>query len=229
MKKNIAYLKDVKILFLVYIINISACIFFIYNRIHGINESQRWVNRTIRTQLYLEQSLSYLKDAESAQRGFLLTQDSAFLQPYYGAFENTNQAIHYVDSLTKDNPRQQKNLLWLQGLVNGRFLLFNQIFQSSDFFNKTPDEKRQQLLKGKTEMDSVRNCIAKMLTEENARLKERQDKKNRYIQVTLNYSLALMVFSVAIITFCYFWLVRELNKNMSGTGEQNSYKNPRHS
>jgi|GEM_PF-1398010 len=226
MKKNIAYLKDVKILFLVYIINISACIFFIYNRIHGINESQRWVNRTIRTQLYLEQSLSYLKDAESAQRGFLLTQDSAFLQPYYGAFENTNQSLHFVDSLTKDNPKQQKNLLWLKGLVNGRFLLFDQIFQSTGFFNETSDEKRLQLLKGKAEMDSVRNCIAKMLTEENVRLKERQDKKNRYIQVTLNYSLALMIFSVAIITFCYFWLVRELNKKMNSTREQGFYKNP---
>lgn len=214
MKKNIAYLKDVQILFLVYIINISACIFFIYNRIHGLNESQRWVNRTIRTQLYLEQSLSYLKDAESAQRGYLLTQDSSFLQPYYGAYENTNLSLHLVDSLTKDNPQQQKNLLWLKGLINGRFLLFSQIFQSGNFFMETPNEKRTQLLKGKAEMDSVRNCISKMLSEETNRLKERQDQKNRYIQVTLNYSLALMVFSVAIITFCYFWLVRELRKKM---------------
>lgn len=214
MKKNIAYLNDVKILFLVYIINISACIFFIYNRIHGLNETQRWVNRTIRTQLYLEQSLSYLKDAESAQRGYLLTKDSSFLQPYYGAYENTNQDLHLVDSLTKDNPKQQKNLLWLKGLVNGRFLLFSQIFQSENFFTETPENKRLQLLKGKAEMDSVRNCIARMLTEENIRLKERQDQKNHYIQVTLNYSLALMVFSVAIITFCYFWLIGELRKKL---------------
>src|SRR5947208_2204585 len=53
---------------------------------------------------------NYLKDAETAQRGYLLTEDSTFLKPYFLFFKNIGPTYNRLVELTKDNPKQKKNL-----------------------------------------------------------------------------------------------------------------------
>src|SRR6266487_1009952 len=59
---------------------------FFYITIEELVNATDLVNHTHIVKLKLEQTLSYLKDAETGQRGYLLTKDSSFLQPFHGAF-----------------------------------------------------------------------------------------------------------------------------------------------
>src|SRR3954453_15436392 len=81
---------------------------FSYIRIEKLVTASDLVNHTHIVKLKLEQTLSYLKDAETGQRGYLLTKDSSFLQPFQGAFEKARLAVEEIDSLTSENIPQHK-------------------------------------------------------------------------------------------------------------------------
>ena len=56
-----------------------------YRATNQFISSSREASAAGRMMLELEQTLSLLQDAETGQRGYLLTGDDAYLAPYYGA------------------------------------------------------------------------------------------------------------------------------------------------
>src|SRR5256885_6108455 len=86
---------------------------FSYIRIEKLLTATDLVNHTHIVKLKLEQTLSYLKDAETGQRGYLLTRDSSFLEPFNGAFEKARVSVKEIDSLTRGNLPQHKNVVTL--------------------------------------------------------------------------------------------------------------------
>src|SRR5690349_560789 len=79
-----------------------------YTSIESLLTSQKQVNHTNLVLTKLESILSVLKDAETGQRGFLLTGEDEFLEPYNGALRKAYGLIDDVKSLTADNSLQQK-------------------------------------------------------------------------------------------------------------------------
>jgi diguanylate cyclase (GGDEF)-like protein len=75
-------------------------------------------------QLKME-SLSYyfdvLQDAESSQRGYLITSKRSYLEPYYAASEVVNARLGIVKGLFKDDPRAQDDMQLLETLTKQKF------------------------------------------------------------------------------------------------------------
>ena len=65
-------------------------------------EANRWVTHTHEVIEGLENVLSVLKDAETGQRGFVLTGEDRYLEPYDAA---TGQVRHDIDALVRPDPR----------------------------------------------------------------------------------------------------------------------------
>jgi CHASE3 domain sensor protein len=59
---------------------------------------------------HLEHVLSLLKDAETGQRGFVITADDAFLEPHIAAVAEIPKVLKELRDLTRDNANQQKHL-----------------------------------------------------------------------------------------------------------------------
>ena len=81
----------------------------LYIQVNDLVEANDMVSHTNEVKLRLSEVLSSAKDSETAQRGFLLTKDSLFLQPYASALEKANIAVKNLTALFRDN-EQQKNL-----------------------------------------------------------------------------------------------------------------------
>jgi len=64
--------------------------------------------------------LSILKDAESGQRGFLLTGNDSYLQPYDVALQEVGDRLDRVKQITSDNPRQQERLVALKRHIDAK-------------------------------------------------------------------------------------------------------------
>src|SRR5229473_786240 len=65
----------------------------------------------------LADTAARLVDAETGQRGFLLTGDETYLEPYHAAIKNVNHLVTYLSNSTTDNPHQQKRILELEPLI----------------------------------------------------------------------------------------------------------------
>ncbi|QGN00016.1 CHASE3 domain-containing protein [Methylocystis parvus] len=64
----------------------------------------RWVEHTLAVRTSFLQALSTLQDAETNQRGFLLTNDQAFLGPYRAAVGRIHTDLKIFDTEVGDNP-----------------------------------------------------------------------------------------------------------------------------
>ena len=77
-------------------------------------EASRKAYEIIETTNFL---LDNVKDAETGQQGYLLTNDTTYLQPYKQAEKRLNDIYLNLYSALRENPAQQKNLLRLNQLI----------------------------------------------------------------------------------------------------------------
>jgi len=68
----------------------------------------------------LESLLSTLKDAETGQRGYLLTGDAKYLQPYYVALGRVRADLAGIDAGTAANPAQHASATALQQVIEAK-------------------------------------------------------------------------------------------------------------
>jgi CHASE3 domain sensor protein len=55
-----------------------------------------------------ENVLSAIKDAETGHRGYQLTGDSSYLEPYHLSIQELPKMLHELDSLVEDNLNQKR-------------------------------------------------------------------------------------------------------------------------
>src|SRR4029079_8872550 len=68
-----------------------------------IDQEQR-INHTHMVLAELEGTLSSVKDAETGVRGFIITGDESYLEPYQAAMVDIPEGLDRLRQLTADNP-----------------------------------------------------------------------------------------------------------------------------
>lgn len=181
-------------------------------QLNDLGESYKSISHTNEIKLGLEQAISYTKDAETAQRGFLITKDSLFLQPYWGAFEKTNLVISNLKDLVKDNSEQQKNLYKLDSFINLRFRSIDQAILDLAS-QELPAMRRQILLKEKSLMDSIRKQSNKMQALELRIMGEKQIEKERHAFMAPFIGVLLIFLSIAVLIGSYYRITQDLKRS----------------
>ena len=94
-------------------------------------------------------------DAETGSRGFVITGNNNFLEPFSDASTNAIEHLDKVKELTKNNPNQQKNIVELRGILKIRFNNLNSIID----LRKKDFEKAREFVaseEGKQIQDEIR-------------------------------------------------------------------------
>ncbi len=117
--------------------------------------------------------LSFVTDNETGSRGFLLTGDSAFLEPLVNSKQHINDQLALLRSLNKNNPEREK-------LLDSLHLFAEKRFSFSDTTIKMREEKglvaSAELVatsRGKFYLDQVRKIINQVTEDEYLLLKKR--------------------------------------------------------
>lgn len=206
-RKNLT--RYINILFTIYILTLLICSIFFYFRIKVMENTFDSINNTIEIKLNLEKTLSSLRDAETAQRGFLITRDVLFLEHYDEANKTVFAAIKKLKTLTRDNPVQQKNTSLLTAIAKTRFGRLKNTMQSTEFELADRRKKREDLLKGRQVMTEARILIETMTGIEDEHLEENRRKKDNAKELTSVYALGIFVFSLSVVVSCYVIMIRQ--------------------
>src|SRR5258708_37196371 len=81
-----------------------------YRSIIALTSTSQLVTHTHQVLEHIAEVLSLLKDAETGQRGYIITGEEAFLEPYQGGTSNVHAVVKEIRELTADNPNQQKRI-----------------------------------------------------------------------------------------------------------------------
>jgi len=170
-----------------------------YNSIQNLIRSAGLVNHTNQVLERLERTLSLLKDAESGQRGFLLTGKENFLEPYNGAYDSALRSLENVRELTLDNPVQTKSCDQLRDIITKRFTKLESMIQAKKEHN-TVD--LIGLDTGKLYMDEARDITSLMMNREKRLLDERIGQMNKFVGITpaLILITAILSFIITIVS-----------------------------
>ena len=120
-----------------------------------------------------EQLTSALKDAETGQRGYLITGVDAYLEPYNASKEEAAAALATARELTSDNAAQQERLAALEPLIKAKYA---EMQDTIDVLDRKGFEEAQAIVvsdKGKAVMDEIRAVIGEIDAEETSLLDER--------------------------------------------------------
>jgi PAS domain S-box-containing protein len=136
-------------------------------------ESDRWESHTYVVIQKLDRLLSALTDAETGQRGFLITGQAEYLEPYHAALGQIEQNLDLLKALTKDNPRQQQRLAQLEPLIRARqaTLRTNIDLRATQGFEAASQSIAMGY--GKQLMDQIRRQVTEAQEEEAQLLKQR--------------------------------------------------------
>jgi PAS domain S-box-containing protein len=170
-------------------------------------ENERWVSHTHQVLTEIEATLSTLKDAETGQRGYLLTGEERYLEPYHSALDRINEQVVGLQQLTADNNRQQQRIRNLKIAINSKLAELEKTINLRREQNLEAALRQVKTDRGKQIMGDIRQQIATMTAEETQLLQQRA----RESQASAN--LTILAFTVAtLVNFLLMVLVYYLVK-----------------
>lgn len=187
-----------------------------YVSIQNLLQSSNWVDHTNSVLANLEEMMSTMKDAETGQRGYLLTGESAFLEPYNGSYERALQAANNMRNLTADNPAEQKNIAILKRILLKRLDIIKQ------FVDKKQEGKEvtiAELKMGKVYMDSLRTIADAMRAQENSLLKVRTQRLREFTTFTPTVIVFAALLALSVSIFSYLKVTGDFSERLRLTQE----------
>jgi methyl-accepting chemotaxis protein len=121
----------------------------------------------------LEEITGSLKNAETGQRGYLITGKDAYLAPFTDAAASVDGLIDDVAGLTADNAAQQKRIAALRPLVKAKFEELNETIELRRTEGFAAAREVVLTDQGKAVMDDIRGLLTEMADAESALLATR--------------------------------------------------------
>jgi CheY-like chemotaxis protein/signal transduction histidine kinase/CHASE3 domain sensor protein len=160
-------------LVLVFFLATSAVAWF---NVQVLRANNQQIIHTHQVIVAVDELLSTVQDAETGQRGYLLTGNPLYLQPYDLASAAVTRRLEEVGSLTRDNPVQQAHLRQVQRHIDAKMTELDSTIQARRAEGLQAALVRMNTDRGKAEMDAIRSEVNLMRQEEQklrfARLEE---------------------------------------------------------
>ena len=156
------------------------------------------VSHSYEIQQSLQTLLSELKDAESAQRGYLYTNNPEYLQPFEGARSAIQSTIDRLAALTRDDPHQRNELADIRVLLEKKL---NEMNETVGYQKSGELAKAKALVDTNTGfeiMNNLRAAVGKLHTEQSIALRDQQGTVRRsaillYLAMTFTSLLVLIL------------------------------------
>jgi methyl-accepting chemotaxis protein len=167
---------------------LSGAVSFGYNYL--LKESGKAVDHTFLVLSKIDATSLRLQDAETGQRGFIITGEDAYLAPLFAAEDQIVRELSDLDGLISDNAEQSTRIATLQGLASAKFHELKDTIET-----RRPDGFESARLfvlhsSGKEMMDRMRSITGEMREKEHGLLDMRLSH--------LNWAEGLMLLIAAI-------------------------------
>ena len=175
--------------------------------------SGEWTVHTRTVLLDLESLLTCMLDAETSQRGYLLTHKEGYLDPYQHSLSSIHDQIQTLQLLTSYNPKEKIDLDRLEVLIKTKF---DEMAQTIALEKADNHASALQILDSgysKSTMDEIRSTVRKMQESETSLLHLRDEDYQRNSQINSELSVLVTLlglgFTIAII---FFFLLRRFEQ-----------------
>ncbi|MBS4027818.1 MAG: PAS domain S-box protein [Ignavibacteriales bacterium] len=193
-----------------------------YFELRNINEQQDAEAARTHTQAVLttlQKILPQLQDVETGQRGFVITGNEHFLEPYYTGTQKVYREFDKLRALDSHKFLHKRQLDSLQLLIAKRLEISRRIVELRKNEGFEDAQKQTALEEGKKTMDKIRFFISQMEQSENVMLTNisvELDESSRNTTYVIIFGIIYAFFSLAISGF----LIQRENKKRKTVEEK---------
>ena len=155
-------------------------------------------------------------DMQNGVRGYAITGEERYLDPYQAALGSTDKVIQEIRKLTADNSRQQQRLDALEPLVKSRVDLARELV---DAVRTKGQEAGAQLVKtgkGRALTNEIRRVVDQMQSEEQGLLKQRAEAAQADAQNAKWTILLGTLVALALAALAGFIITRDIARPLQG-------------
>ncbi|HEV2681430.1 MAG TPA: CHASE3 domain-containing protein, partial [Rhodanobacter sp.] len=186
----------------------AAVLYITFTFADNERRQQGWVVHTYQVMDSLRVLLNDAADAETGQRGYLLTHNPSFLEPYHEARGRIGTDLERFAGLTRDNPVQQKRVAELRKLIYGRLELLDKGVANAALSTPVPPALLSVLEQGKAAMDALRTAVAMGLEDEQKLLKMRTEARRSVEQAEILAAVLAVILALGVLFAAAALLVR---------------------
>ncbi len=199
-----------------------------YRNMDDLSQSSNLLNQTYKVNVELEQILSYLKDAETEQLGYIITNEPIVLEHFNTTRENINNSFVELKELTTDNTIQQQNLKELNVLVDKRMESFQKSSRFSSIDNYVDPHFKQNFLNEKNLMDSIRLKVKDMISYEKGIFSQRVKTYESNLKVTPIFLYLILLLSLILMFAAYNKIISDFRKLKMNNEQLEIFKEATH-
>ena len=185
---------------------------FSYVSVNSIDNTTHWVDHTYQVITTVNQVTTTLLNAETGQRGYIITGDASYLELYNSAQASLDSEIKTLRDLTSDNPTQQQNIDVLQKLAADKMAVLTTTIQ----VRTTQGFEAAQTIvltgTGKTIMDNIRTTITGILNTEQTLLAARLASQVTTVKTTRIVILVGAIMAILAMIVIGILIVRNITK-----------------
>jgi CHASE3 domain sensor protein len=170
-----------------------------------------WVSHTLEVESHFVELQAQLAQADSAQRGFLLTWRPDYLQPFEDAIGNTTAEQAELRKLTEDDPEQIRRLGELQDLVTAKVAELKKTLALAQAGQHDAALRALNSDVGEHLSARIRREIGAAIAEERRLLDQRQAALRDRSEENTAFAAALVLFAALIAAaslYLLWWLQR---------------------
>ncbi len=160
-----------------------------YSNNKVLTRQTQLVTRTHEVITSVNQILSAVKDAETGQRGYIISGVETYLTPYRSALNDLDQRFATANALLADETEQRERLAALKKRVDAKL---QELEETIALRRERGFEAAHALVltdRGKEDMDAIRTLIAEIHSEENIIREQRIQQMRQAFRATLVSSL----------------------------------------
>ena len=171
----------------------------------------------------LETTLSLVKDTGFGHRGYVITGDERYLEPYDAAVRLMPDQIKRIRSLTADNPAQQRRLDALEPLIMGDLQFRAETIRLQQ--TKGIEAARRSIATGvgKRGVEEIRQLMGEMEKEEHELLSRRSTEAEQRARITIAVIAVGSMLVLVLVASASVIVKRAINERMRAEEERNRF------
>src|SRR5665647_1763364 len=191
---------------------VSILVFFYYNakKVRNANDILEHTQEVLRMN---NDVLLDIVDMETGARGYLLTDNDIFLEPYKNGRASINTNLAKLAFLVCDNPNQMVRVKSLKVASDARLVSVNMQIDANKMNVLNETDKEEIILNGKILTDKIRSIISEINTEELGLLSLRKKEIDKNRSSSQFIFLVLLVFIIFIFVLISIILKNQKIRN----------------
>ncbi len=166
----------------------------------SLNENTEWLQKSHEMIALTELVLADTKDAELAQRGYLITGSDTYLKPYSNAIENVSIHLDSLMVLTSNSPELQKRVVKIDDLVGQMLIVLEESINLRKDSGFEASKKAMMSGISSRTMSQIRIFQLDLIKYEKKLLTQRQEASDKSVKRSQMINLWLLIIAAFIIT-----------------------------